>query len=65
MRALLTEIYFLYNKTLADFVSVNMKCYWTVNNSYLPPLLVGQYELYCSHNSIQLLTSVEVDMKCY
>ena len=27
------------------FVSVNMKCYWTVNNSYWPPLRVSQYEV--------------------
>ena len=27
------------------FVSVNMKCYWTVNNSYWPPLHVSQYEV--------------------
>ena len=29
------------------FVSENMKCYWTVNNSYWPPLHAGQYEVYC------------------
>ena len=27
------------------FVSVNMKCYWTVNSSYWPPLHVSQYEV--------------------
>ena len=27
------------------FVSVNMKCYWTVNSSYWPPLRVSQYEV--------------------
>ena len=27
------------------FASVNMKCYWTVNNSYWPPLHVSQYEV--------------------
>ena len=29
----------------ARFVSVNMKCYGTVNNSYWPPLRVNQYEV--------------------
>ena len=32
-------------KQLLTFVSVNMKCYWTVNNSYWPPLRVSQYEV--------------------
>ena len=27
------------------FISVNMKCYWTVNSSYWPPLRVSQYEV--------------------
>ena len=27
------------------FVSVNMKCYWTVNTSYWPLLCVSQYEV--------------------
>ena len=27
------------------FVSVNMKCYWTVNSSYWPLLRVSQYEV--------------------
>ena len=27
------------------FVSVNMKCYWTVNNSYWPLLRISQYEV--------------------
>ena len=35
-------------KQLLTFVSVNMKCYWIVNNSYWPPLRVSQYELNCS-----------------
>ena len=32
-------------KQLLTFVSVNMKWYWTVNNSYWPPLRVSQYEV--------------------
>ena len=27
------------------FISVNMKCYWTVNSSYWPPLRISQYEV--------------------
>ena len=41
-----TEISF-YIIQLLTFVSVNVKCYWTVNNSSWPPLRVGQYEVYC------------------
>ena len=32
-------------KQLLTFISVNMKCYWTVNSSYWPPLRVSQYEV--------------------
>ena len=30
---------------MLTFISVNMKCYWTVNSSYWPPLRVSQYEV--------------------
>ena len=40
-------------KQLLTFVSVNMKCYWTVNNSYWPPLSVSQYEVNTSWPSQQ------------
>ena len=36
---------------LLTFVEVNMKCFWTVNNSYWPPLHISQYK-------------VEINMNC-